>query len=74
MNHGTAKRGRGGPRGLMRETIKLCPVQAACDGVRLYVGRELCGPCERALHRRAKRSEALRGEHYVTYELTRRKS
>lgn len=61
-------------RGVMRESIRLCPSQVACDGVQLYYRREICKPCERALKRREKRNEALRGERHLTYELSRRRS
>ena len=60
-------------RGVMKESIRLCPSQVACDGSNLFRDRTICGPCERALARRAKRDEALRGERCVTYTLTRKR-
>jgi hypothetical protein len=61
-------------RGLMKESIQLCPSQVACEGTTLLRGRTICRPCERALKRREQRDQALRGERHITYELSRRRS
>jgi hypothetical protein len=61
-------------RGLMKESVRLCPMQVACDGVTLFRGREVCGPCEKALKRRERQENAaLRGERCITYTTTRKR-
>lgn len=50
-------------RGLMRESIRLCPMQLACDGSPLARNRDVCRACERAARRRQRQRLApLRGE------------
>lgn len=74
MSDPSKRRKRSGPRGDLCAAIRICTVQVACDGRNLANDRELCGPCERTLKRRQKRTDALRGERCISYAISRRKA
>lgn len=54
------------------KTSLLCPVQAACDGLELRNGLEMCGKCRDALAKR-NRQVKPRGVYYIEREIARGK-
>lgn len=54
------------------KTSLLCPVQAACDGLELRNGLQMCGKCQAALARRKKVIKP-RGVYYIQAEIARGK-
>lgn len=73
MQGNTRPRRRTRQKGLLSATVRLCPSMTACDGTTLMPGYEICAACRQAVERRQKRKDALRGERYVTYSLSRGK-
>lgn len=41
--------------------IPLCPAKVACDGNELRAGRTMCGLCQKALEKKARKPPPLRG-------------
>lgn len=67
------RRSSAGIRGILKESIRLCPAQVACEDARLSHGREVCRACEKALKRRARGPQPPRGE-YLTHTLEKKRT
>lgn len=53
--------------------VRMCPSQIACEGSYLQPGKDVCRSCERAQKGRY-RIIAPRGEHYMTYTESRKRT
>lgn len=54
----------------LKMNYPLCTKNIACDGEAIKTGREMCGRCEQALHKRNKTTK-LRGQQYIDYNIQR---
>jgi hypothetical protein len=56
------ERGRSRMKGPLARTTRYCEAMVACDGAKLWPGREMCRPCEDAKTRRSSPPKPLKGE------------
>jgi ssDNA-binding Zn-finger/Zn-ribbon topoisomerase 1 len=68
------ERGRSKMKGPLARTTRYCEAMVACDGAKLWPGREICRPCEDAKTKKTTPPKPLKGEKLGSYPSENRRS